>query len=469
MKRKLTFQFLFWDIIVIYIVQAVFFGVNILSVRKSFSFSKSFYNLSFEPSSVLSDYEHKLANGKEFNLKGVDIKKLTDNDIWLQVLNSSSKEIYSINKPKEIPKEYLAGDLIRYSQNEWTMPRAATLYSKTFDKNGGKYSLILGFPPEHVLTYSIMFTEESKRFYIGLIILGAILTIVAGYLFSRKLAAPVADIVADIKMLSQGQYEVKDIKKSEIYREVNENIKVLSEALKKNEEERKEMEKIKEQWIANMAHDLKTPLASVNGYSQFLIDEEYELNDSDVKRYGKIISDKTKYIEELINDLSLIYKFKNKVVPLNFKKENIVEVVREIVIDILNNPTYSDSNINIDYSSEEIYINCDKKYIRRALNNFIFNALVHNPKDTEINIDVSLNENYEVFIEIKDNGNGIKEEELNHLFDRYYRATNTGESHKGSGLGMAIGKEIIDMHGGEIKVSSKISEGTSISIKFLEK
>lgn len=469
MKRKLTLQFLFWNIIVIYAVQAVFFGVNILSVRKNFSFSKSFYNLSFEPSSVLSDYEYKLANSKDFNLKGADIKKLTDNDIWLQVLNSSNKEIYSINKPKEIPKEYLAGDLIRYSQNEWTMPRAATLYSKTFDKNGEKYSLILGFLPKHVLTYRIMLTEESKKFYIGLIILGAILTITAGYLFSRKLAAPVADIIADIKMLSQGQYEVKDIKESEIYREVNENIKVLSEALKKNEEERKEMEKMKEQWIANMAHDLKTPLASVNGYSQFLIDEDYELSDSDVKRYGKIIRDKTKYIEELINDLSLIYKFKNKVVPLNFKKENIVDVVREIVIDILNSPTYSDSNINIDYSSEEIYINCDKIYIRRALNNFIFNALVHNPKGTEINIEINSNEKSEVFIEIKDNGNGIKEEELNHLFDRYYRASNTGESHKGSGLGMAIGKEIIDMHGGEIKVFSKISEGTSIRICFPKK
>ena len=146
------------------------------------------------------------------------------------------------------------------------------------------------------------------------------------------------------------------------------------------------------------------------------------------------------------------------------KRENIVDIIRESVIDILNNPVYEDRNINIDYDSETIYMNCDKIYIKRALNNFIFNALVHNPKDTKIDINVS--EKSGILIEIEDNGNGIKEKELECLFDRYYRATNTGESHKGSGLGMAISKEIVEFHNGNIEVFSEVSKGTRIIIKF---
>ncbi|MCH5138349.1 HAMP domain-containing histidine kinase [Clostridiaceae bacterium UIB06] len=222
---------------------------------------------------------------------------------------------------------------------------------------------------------------------------------------------------------------------------------------------------MKEEWIANIAHDLKTPLASVNGYAQFLLNKDYHLENDDVYRYGEIIVSKTEYIQDLINDLSLIYKFKNKVIPLKLEKENIVGIIRESVIDILNNPIYGDREINIDYDSEEIYMDCDKKYMKRALNNFIFNALVHNPKDTKIDINVSGKAG--VLIEIKDNGNGIGEKELKCLFDRYYRATNTGESHKGSGLGMAISREIVEVHKGKIEVFSEISNGTRIIMKFL--
>lgn len=465
MKRKLTLQFLFWNIIVLYIVQILCLGVNLLAIHKGFSFSNNFYNFSFHGQEISKGYRQKLVhNVQGINLKDEDIKVLVDNGIWLQVLDNSNKEIYSANKPKEIPTEYLAGDLIEYSVSGWKMPKPSTIYSETFDKNGKKYSLILGFPTEKIFTKTFVFTEETINFYLGIIVFTFVLTIIAGYLFSRKLVSPVADVIDNVKLLSQGKYNIKNIKRSGVYKEVNENVQTLAKVLKQNDDKRKSIDEMKEEWIANIAHDLKTPLASVNGYAQLLLDKNYHLDDSDVERYGKIIINKTEYIQDLISDLSLIYKFKNKVVPLKLERENIVEIIRESIIDILNNPVYVDREINIDYDSEDIYMNCDKRYIKRALNNFIFNALVHNPKDTKIDINVSGESG--VLIEIKDNGNGIKEKELECLFDRYYRATNTGESHKGSGLGMAISKEIVEFHNGEIEVFSESSKGTRIIIKF---
>ena len=293
MKRKLTLQFLFWNIIVLYIVQALCLGVNLLAIHKGFSFSNNFYNFSFHPQEFSQGYRQKLAdNVQGINLKDEDIKVLVDHGIWLQVLDNSNKEIYSANKPKEIPTEYLAGDLIEYSVSGWKMPKSSTIYSQTFDKAGKKYSLILGFPTENIFTKTFVFTEESINFYLGLIVLTFVLTIIAGYLFSRKLVSPVVDIIDNVKLLSDGKYNIKTIKKSGVYKGINENIQTLSKILKQNDDKRKNMDKMKEEWIANIAHDLKTPLASVNGYAQLLLNKDYHLEDNDIYRYGEIIINK---------------------------------------------------------------------------------------------------------------------------------------------------------------------------------
>jgi signal transduction histidine kinase len=97
-----------------------------------------------------------------------------------------------------------------------------------------------------------------------------------------------------------------------------------------------------------------------------------------------------------------------------------------------------------------------------VINNLIYNALVHNSEETSISVSVFKRE--KVHILICDNGEGISEAEIKHIFERYYRGTNTGEAHKGSGLGMAIAKEIISAHYGEINISSEIGKGTVIEI-----
>jgi signal transduction histidine kinase len=122
--------------------------------------------------------------------------------------------------------------------------------------------------------------------------------------------------------------------------------------------------------------------------------------------------------------------------------------------------------VNIDFNpqSEEIILNCDSTLISRALSNVIYNAIVHNPKGTKI--EVNIKKEREIIIEIVDDGKGIPKEELEKLFDRYYRGTNTGEEHKGSGLGMAIAKQIIEAHHGKIMVNSKVGVGTTVKIIF---
>jgi signal transduction histidine kinase len=147
---------------------------------------------------------------------------------------------------------------------------------------------------------------------------------------------------------------------------------------------------------------------------------------------------------------------------LELKNENLADILRETIIDILNNPKYENADIIFEPEIEDITLNCDSTALQRAFTNIIYNALVHNTDNTKVWVRLSSNE--DITVEIEDNGKGIPAEEVNKLFDRYYRGTNTGELHKGSGLGMAISKQIIESHGGKIIVDSKLGVGTVVKI-----
>jgi len=144
-----------------------------------------------------------------------------------------------------------------------------------------------------------------------------------------------------------------------------------------------------------------------------------------------------------------------------------VTILQECIIDLLNNSNYSEREVNFDFDDENIIINCDKKYIKRAITNLLVNAMDHNTEDTVIDVSVFKKDSF-INIIIEDNGQGIGEADLKNIFNRYYRGVNSSSKSKGSGLGMAISKEIITWHKGDIKVQSEIGKGTKIEIFFEE-
>lgn len=236
----------------------------------------------------------------------------------------------------------------------------------------------------------------------------------------------------------------------------------LASVLRRNEIERKELDSMREEWLANITHDIKTPLASIQGYAEIISDKEYEFSKEEIQDYTEIIYSKSKYIKELVDELNLSTRLKNNALTLNKHNTNLVLLLRNIIIDILNDSRYENRDIEFTSNIDVIEKEVDTILFKRALTNLIFNAVVHNKED--VSIKVELKKIDRITVIIKDNGNGISTEDLKHIFDRYYRGTNTGEAHKGSGLGMAISKEIINNHGGDIKINSKLGHGTEITI-----
>lgn len=471
MKLKITTRFLFTLIITLFISFICYIILNLFLLYGPFKDSKAVNSLFFNPKTHIEQLQKtiKYDNGKLY-LEENDILKLKQNSRWLQILDENGDEIYSKFKPKGILNHYNLTDFIYYNKYTWSLAKGSTAIIDILEVRGKKFSCIMGFPQNKAGKATLFYAPDTVVrdvfLVIGMIII--LISLITGYIFSIQFAKPTVKIINGIRTLAKGEYDsLKSHKKSDfkgIYKDVYYNIDNLSQTLKSSELMRKEIENTREEWISNITHDLKTPLASIKGYSDLLFKNEYELSDEERIKYAEIIQGKANYMGELIEDLKLTYQLKNSIIPLNKKEENIVEILRDIVIDILNNPKYEEKEINFACDIEEIPYVCDAKLVRRAFTNLIYNAVVHNQEDTKVNISIKYDNGIKITIE--DDGKGISQEDLKRLFERYYRGTNTGEAHRGSGLGMAISKQIIEAHNGQIKVNSILGEGTTINISI---
>lgn len=215
---------------------------------------------------------------------------------------------------------------------------------------------------------------------------------------------------------------------------------------KTNEERKNEL-------IVYLAHDLKTPLTSIIGYLEIL-NESLEIPTQARAKYNKITLDKAYRLENLINEFFEIARFNIGKIELNKTNLNLKLMLEQISYEF-----YPISKAN----NKPILINCDRNInifadsdkISRVFNNIIKNAINYGFDNTQVKIDVSLDKG-KTYINISNEGNTIPKEKLDYIFEKFYRldearTTNTG----GAGLGLAIAKEIVEAHNGEIYAISK--------------
>ncbi|MCX8129874.1 MAG: HAMP domain-containing histidine kinase [Clostridia bacterium] len=473
MKWKITGRFLAAILITVLVVSYCLVAFNFISSFIYFFKNKDnvvkYYGKSVNPSEFFHNFRQniELKDGKIY-IDSKYIDNLKENQLWIQILNENGTEVYSRFKPSNFPYHYIPGELVLFNSQSGTI-KGSTLYTGIFESGKRKFTYIIGFPSLKTDRITFYFSHTTIFWDIAKIILGVILTItvvsiLSGYVFSRWLANPIVSIIEEIKILASGNYS-RRYKTCGLYKDVYSSLDNLSHALSAIESERAKTEKMREEWIANITHDIRTPLSSIKGYSEILLDPAYNLSTEEQKKYAEVISNKTNYIGNLIDDLKLTYQLKTSLNLPDMRAENLIDIVRDTVIDILNHPEYEDAEITLDHQEESIMFSCDCIMLRRAFTNVIYNALVHNDKGTKINI--SIKQDDLIAIEIADNGKGIVPEDLDRLFDRYYRGTNTGEAHKGSGLGMAIAKQIIEAHKGTISVASTPGAGTKVLVRFV--
>lgn len=420
---------------------------------------------------VTSFSEHiKIKDNKPYvTTEGLAILKKSH--AWIQILDAQGKEVKHYYSPENLAKNYSPVEIIQmYKYQE--VDKNTLVYVG----EAGKFSYFFGVenPGLTRVVYSFnfanIFSTISKLLGVFLIV-DIIITIFIGFIFGKRLTKPMNKLIDGISNLKNKNY-TPTTKNKGIYREVFDNMNDLALALKSVEAERNRLDKMRNQWISNVSHDMKTPLSSIQGYAELIKDSSSTITAAELILYSEIIENKSKYMNDLLNDLNLTTKLRSGAFPLNKKMIDANSFVRESVIDILNNPQFEENNIEFEALGEPLSINIDEKLLKRAVNNLIYNAFIHNPKDVVVSITLSTSYPQElnnlseeklstefIFIKISDNGVGIPLSEQDTIFERYYRGTNTSNE-TGSGLGMAIANDIVLAHDGDIYLISEENKGT---------
>ncbi|SDY41420.1 sensor histidine kinase [Eubacterium barkeri] len=346
-------------------------------------------------------------------------KQLDNHGLWLQVLDASGTEVMNYKKAAEIPSSYKPYEFLQLYQNGSGMN---SVFMSSVEVGDASYTYLVGFP---LSISKVVMYIDTARYNSGKALIIAIIALTA------------------ILVMTLTVYSYQTFYSAKCRQEQD--------------------AKAKEEWLANITHDLKTPLAPIRGYAELLSEEKLQ-SEQNVRRYAAIILKNSLYTEQLVDDLKLTYQLQSNLLPLKSETQNIIRFVREIVIDILNSPEYEERNITFLADREEQLLSFDAQLIRRALTNIVINALKHNKIDTEIT--VTIGGSSDVKIIVADNGGGMPPQELEGLFERYYRGTSTEVKAEGSGLGMAIAKQIVEAHGGKIYACSEMEVGTVVTMEF---
>lgn len=292
------------------------------------------------------------------------------------------------------------------------------------------------------------------------------------FIFLRRLEKgilkPLGKLKNGVEEIAKGNYNV------EVESNVNNEISLLMNSFNQMAQKLRESEKLKNEYeenrrmlIANITHDLKTPITSIQGYIEAMLDGN-TMPEENANRYLQIIHRNSVYINKLIDDLFLFSKLDMQKLDFNF--ENIP--VRAFMNDLTEEfkLELEEKGIRfkyIDRVESTPWVNIDRKRIHQALRNIIGNAVKYGPEQG-LSIEVQMYEQDGfLYIEIKDNGPGIPEDKLNHIFERFYRIDiERTKDFTGTGLGLAIAKELVEAHGGSIKASSNENEGTCFTIRL---
>lgn len=245
----------------------------------------------------------------------------------------------------------------------------------------------------------------------------------------------------------------------------------FSEISRKNATEigsMKDMENYRKEYLGNVSHELKTPLFSIQGYVETLMDggvENLAIRDKYLDRIDKSVE----RLLNIVKDLDMINQYESGEITLNISRFDVNALIKEI-IDLLDlEAEKKDAIVNLQTATAHIFVTADKQRISQVLINLIANAIHYaNREQAKITVRTTVLKN-KVLVMVEDNGMGIKPEVLPRIFERFYRVEmSRNRSDGGSGLGLAIVKHILEAHGESIMVESVYLDGTKFSF-FLEK
>jgi len=298
-------------------------------------------------------------------------------------------------------------------------------------------------------------TSEGFRILLISIFMALILSVLLSVALALTFTRPLEKMKNTAALLAGGNYSVKTgIKQNDEIGDLAKTMDILSQRLSEAEEERKRVQKQRQDFITNISHELRTPVTVIRGSLEALSDGV--ITDSEmINEYYKQILNESKSLERLINDLLELSRLQNVDFKIEMQELNICDVLKDSLRSASN--LARQKNINIQYNSDKDVFLTKGDYgrLRQMFLTVIDNAIKFSHESKSIYITLKDNQ-----ITIRDEGIGISEKDLPNIFDRYY-SVKSDENKTGTGLGLTIAKQIALRHNIELFAESKLSEGTS--------
>lgn len=289
----------------------------------------------------------------------------------------------------------------------------------------------------------------------------SILGLLAIWIITRNLNK----IIFAVRSFKEGNHSVRiKMKTGGELAQVANTFNSMAETIEQNITELKSVEELRKELIANISHDLRSPIASIQGFTETIILKENDITKEDRKKYLEIILQNSENLSKLVNDLFELSKLESN--PQMIKQEplQVAELVQDVADKFQLIAKEKNISINTIYSKSLPMVYADVQMTDRVFQNILDNAIKYCDKNDVVTIELELQKDG-VLVKITDTGKGISSEDLPNIFTRYYKGTKTKDANS-TGLGLAIVKKILDLHKSTIEVYSKINQGTRFEFKL---
>ena len=313
-------------------------------------------------------------------------------------------------------------------------------------------------------------TMVSEALVTAMLIAMILVLVVTGILLiwwlRRSMFRPMNELKVAMQKIAEGDLETELVtkEKGEI-KDLFDNFEVMRKQLKSTAEEKAQVEKTNRELISNISHDLKTPITSIKGYVEGIMDGVADTPEK-MNKYIRTIYNKANDMDLLINELTVYSQLDAKSIPYRFHQISVTDYfgdcIEEVGLDL------EQKGIRFEYANEVangVQIWADPEQLKRVINNIINNSVKYRRKeDAFISIHVK-DMKSQVRVDMSDNGKGIPAEDLEKIFERFYRTdASRNSSQGGSGIGLSISKKIVEEHGGEIWATGE--EGKGLTVHF---
>lgn len=388
--------------------------------------------------------------------------ELRNSNVWAILIDNNTMQVVwqTENLPETVPMSYSISDIA-------SLTRGYIDGYPTFTGEAENGLVVLGYPRDsfwkHMWpSWDYNLIANLPQIVLSVFAINVTLIFMIYIIANSRLLKSVKPIVNGIQALPTE--EVVYIREQGLLSELAASINKTSEILQSQSKQLRKKETARANWIAGVSHDIRTPLSMIMGYAgQLECDERLSEND---RQKARVIIRQSKRMQNLVNDLNLASKLEYNMQPINPKKENMVAIVRQVIVDFINMDI--DDRHPIEWKTEEALAVCpvkvDKELIKRAVGNLIQNSITHNKQGCKIYVSVTT-ENDKCIVTVADDGIGATDEQIERLNNSpHYMVCDENTAEQRHGLGLLIVKQIVEVHGGVTNIGHSLQDGFSVKL-----